>query len=107
MLDSDKFAAKFTETDMRLKALTDQDPWAAINAARELRADDVLNQPAIDMIAAGTLIDAGAIARDRDAVTEGVRLLEDRPIFTVVDCGSRHVAMTKCHAGSYLLRAYF
>lgn len=76
MLDSDKFAAKFTETDMRLKALSDQDPWSAINAARELRADDVLNQPAIDMIAAGTLIDAGAIARDRDAVTEGVRLLE-------------------------------
>ncbi len=29
------------------------------------------------MIAAGTLIDAGAIARDRDAVTEGVRLLEE------------------------------
>ena len=62
---------------MRLKGLTDQDPCAAINEARELRADDVLNQPAINMIAAGTLIDAGAIARDRDAVNEGVRLLEE------------------------------
>ncbi|MFN9872884.1 MAG: LA2681 family HEPN domain-containing protein [Cyanobacteriota bacterium] len=77
MLDSDRFAAALMEADMRLKALTDQDPWAAINAACELQADDVLNQPAINMIAAGTLIDAGAIARDRDAVTKGVRLLEE------------------------------
>lgn len=48
------FAGRFTETDLRLKAMIDQDPLAAINAARELRVDDVLNQRAIDMLAAGT-----------------------------------------------------
>jgi len=54
----------------------DRDPRAAIEAARGLTPDEVLNQDLVDALASGTLVDAGAVAHDRAAVDEGVAILE-------------------------------
>jgi len=52
------------------------DPRAAIEAARGLAPDEVLNKDLVDALASGTLVDAGAVAHDRAAVDEGVAILE-------------------------------
>ena len=82
-MDRTEFERRFRETDGQLKALTDRDPVAAILAARALTPDEVLKRNSIDTIAAGTLIDAGLLARDQSAIGDGVaiveRLLKDMP----------------------------
>jgi tetratricopeptide (TPR) repeat protein len=75
-IDRAAFERHFTETDARLKALTDTDPAAAVQAARALVVDGILNQDSVDVIRAGTLVDAGAATRDAPAVDEGVVILE-------------------------------
>lgn len=75
-IDQAESERRFYEIDARLKALTDSNPHAAIEAARALTPDGVLNQESIDALASGNLIDAGIAARDGAAVDEGIRILE-------------------------------
>ncbi len=83
VIDPREIERRFYEADAALKALTDGDPCAAIEAARALTSDDILNQELVDALAAGTLIDAGVAGRDATAVDDGVgileRLLEAKP----------------------------
>lgn len=66
---------EFEERSKRLSALIDSDPKEAINQARCLRVEGV--HPAnIEMVTAGTLVDAGRAARAVDAVNEGILIFE-------------------------------
>jgi len=67
---------RFNEVFKEFKKLTDQDPGAAIAAARLLTPDANLDQNQINELAAMTLIDAGVACRDKLAVDEGVAILE-------------------------------
>ena len=71
-----EFERRFREADDNLSALTDEDARAAIEAARNLNADGVLNQDSVNSLAAGTLIDAGVVARDPSAIDEGIARFE-------------------------------
>lgn len=75
-VDVDAVKRRFREVDDALKKMTDDDPRAAIRAARALTPDDLLIQDNVDALAAGTLIDAGAVAKDKDAVDQGVEIFE-------------------------------
>jgi tetratricopeptide (TPR) repeat protein len=75
-IDRTALDRRFAEVDAHLKALTDEDPTAAVEAARALVVDGILNQGSLDVLRAGNLIDAGAAARDPQAVDEGVAILE-------------------------------
>ena len=75
-IDRAAFERRFIETDARLKALVDTDPAAAIQAARTLVVDGILNQDSVDAIRAGILVDAGAATRDPLALGEGIAVLE-------------------------------
>jgi tetratricopeptide (TPR) repeat protein len=76
MGDRQEFERRFREADDNLSALTDEDARAAIEAARNLNADGVLNQDSVNSLAAGTLIDAGVVARDPSAIDEGIARFE-------------------------------
>lgn len=76
IINLEQIERRFYEIDAYLKTLTDSDPHTAIEAARKLTSDDVLDQYNIDALSSGTLIDAGTAAGDIVAVDEGVSILE-------------------------------
>lgn len=59
-----------------LQASLDKDPVGTINAVRAIKAGKSIRGISVDALRAGILIDAGQVARDRDAVAEGVNLLK-------------------------------
>ncbi len=67
---------RFKEVDAMLRSLIDTEPRAAIQVARELEPDGLLDRDNLDGLRAGTLVDAGFETQDMDAVAEGVRLFE-------------------------------
>ena len=72
----DDIEKRFYEMDSYLKKLTDSDPLVAIEKARGMTSDEILNQELLDSLVSGTLIDAGIQARDCSAVNEGTSILE-------------------------------
>ncbi len=75
-VDANKIEHRFRERLTTLRALIDQDPQSAIEAAHALSADDVLDARNIDALRAGILIDAGIAGNDIRAVDEGVASLQ-------------------------------
>lgn len=75
-MSKDEILRRFSDIDNELKTLTDRDPRSAIKRARSLVPDGILNQINIDILKAGTLIDAGYIAKDPSSVDEGISILE-------------------------------
>jgi hypothetical protein len=67
---------RFNEVSRELEALKDTDSAGAVEAARSLKPDGILDQDNTDALAAVTLIDAGSESRDKAAVDQGVDLLE-------------------------------
>lgn len=82
-VDAKEIERRFRERHATLRALIDQDPQSAIEAAHALTHDDVLNARNINVLRAGILIDAGIEGNDVPAVDEGVatlrRLLDSDP----------------------------
>lgn len=74
--NSNKIFQKYFEIDKKLRELKNKDPRLAIEAARSLAPDLILNQENIDGLSAGILIDAGIILRDIKAINEGVAIFE-------------------------------
>lgn len=82
-IDAKEIERRFHERHATLRALIDQDPQAAIQAAHALIPDGVLDARNINALRAGILIDAGIDGNDVQAVDEGVaslqRLLDSDP----------------------------
>jgi len=66
---------RFYEIDDHYKVLMDENPREAIESVRRLKSDELIDNINIDMIKAGTLIDAGAIISDLSAINEGIEIL--------------------------------
>ena len=75
-MSKEEILRQFSVIDNELNTLTDRDPRAAIERARSLVPNGILDQMNIDMLKAGTLIDAGFITKDTPAVDEGIAILE-------------------------------
>lgn len=75
-MGKEEIIRRFSDIDNELNTLTDYDPRAAIERARRLVPDGVLDQTNIDMLKAGVLTDAGFITKDPSTVDEGVAILE-------------------------------
>jgi len=67
---------QYRELRGRLYELVDENPQAAIEAARGLQSDDIWDAMNVAGLKAGVLIDAGMGGRDRSAVDEGVTILK-------------------------------
>jgi len=78
-VDTKEIERRLRELHARLSALIDQDPQSAIEGARALTPDDVLNARNINALRAGILIDAGIAGNDVPAVDEGVATLQCLP----------------------------
>src|SRR3989339_1590656 len=76
IVDTKEIESCFRERRATLSALIDRDPRLAIEAARALTPDDVLNARNISALSAGILIDAGIAGNDIQAVDEGVDSLQ-------------------------------
>ncbi|WP_145976245.1 LA2681 family HEPN domain-containing protein [Nitrospira moscoviensis] len=76
VVDTKDVERRFRECHATLNALIDQDPRLAIEAARALTPDDVLNGRDLNALRVGILIDGGIAANDVRAVDEGVNLLQ-------------------------------
>ncbi len=75
-VDPEAIKHRFHEVHNSLKVLKDNDPHSAIKAARALVPDDLLSQDNVDGLVAGTLVDAGAEAKDKGAIDQGVEIFE-------------------------------
>jgi len=77
-----KMEMQFRKLANELGVLLDTDPLAAIERARNLSCPGV-DQRNIDLLAGGTLVDAGSVTKSQTAVSDGVaifeRLLESAP----------------------------
>jgi tetratricopeptide (TPR) repeat protein len=72
--DGESLERYYIELDSKLKVLTDKNPRLAIETARLLAHDQVLDKRNANALRAGALIDAGFLAHDVQAVEEGVAL---------------------------------
>ena len=64
---------RVAELDAELRSLADQDPAEAIHKSRALLSGSTNQQS----VAAGVLIDAGALTKDSQAIQEGVQVFRE------------------------------
>jgi len=75
-MGKEEILRRFSDINNELNTMIDRNPRAAIERARSLVSDGILDQINIDMLKAGVLIDAGFITKDSPAVDEGIAILE-------------------------------
>jgi tetratricopeptide (TPR) repeat protein len=82
-IEIQRIESRYYEIRTSLYELLDDNPQRAIDAARSLAPDDILDASLIDGLKAGLLIDAGIEGQNQPAVQEGVaifqRLLANAP----------------------------